>query len=84
MAAFLAKRKDKVSIYKSGCEWTSLKEPWDRIDEQVMRYFTLEGKYKLIFGLQLFILAHFRNGVKVNLSNFIYHSLVLSIQKART
>ncbi|KAH9324922.1 hypothetical protein KI387_005100 [Taxus chinensis] len=48
-----------------------------------MRYFTINGRYRLVFGPHLFILSHLRWGRKINLAAFLFQSLEHSVMLAR-
>ncbi|KAH9304312.1 hypothetical protein KI387_008716 [Taxus chinensis] len=67
----------------SGYTRESLPPPWDRLAEVIMRYFTIDSRYRLIFGPHLFILSHLRWGKRINLVAFLFQSLEHSIQLAR-
>ncbi|KAH9290345.1 hypothetical protein KI387_034462, partial [Taxus chinensis] len=48
-----------------------------------MRYFTIDGRYRLVYGPHFFILSHLRWGKKNNLAAFLFQSLEHSVQLAR-
>ncbi|KAH9293702.1 hypothetical protein KI387_041094 [Taxus chinensis] len=74
---------DRPVKYLSGYTRNSLPSPWDRVAEVIMRYFTIDGRYRLVFGPHLFILSHLRWGKKINLAAFLFQSLEHSVQLAR-
>ncbi|KAH9291398.1 hypothetical protein KI387_043409 [Taxus chinensis] len=74
---------DRPVKYLSGYTRDSLPSPWDRVAEVIMRYFTIDGRYRLVFGPHLFILSHLRWGKKINLVAFLFQSLEHSVQLAR-
>ncbi|KAH9294257.1 hypothetical protein KI387_040536 [Taxus chinensis] len=74
---------DRPVKYLSGYTRDSLPSPWDRVAEVIMRYFTIDGRYRLVFGPHLFILSHLRWGKKINLAAFLFQSLEHSVQLAR-
>ncbi|KAH9291191.1 hypothetical protein KI387_043615 [Taxus chinensis] len=74
---------DRPVKYLSGYSRNSLPSPWDRVAEVIMRYFTIDGRYRLVFGPHLFILSHLRWGKKINLAAFLFQSLEHSVQLAR-
>ncbi|KAH9318825.1 hypothetical protein KI387_020594 [Taxus chinensis] len=74
---------DKPVKYLSGYTRDSLPPPWNRVAEVVMRYFTIDGHYRLVYGPHFFILSHLRWGKKINLAAFLYQSLEHSVQLAR-
>ncbi|KAH9287660.1 hypothetical protein KI387_031777 [Taxus chinensis] len=74
---------DRPKKYLSGYTWDSLPAPWDRVAEVIMRYFTIDGRYRLVFGPHLFILSHLRWGKKINLVAFLFQSLEHSVQLAQ-
>ncbi|KAH9292412.1 hypothetical protein KI387_042402 [Taxus chinensis] len=74
---------DRPKKYLSGYTRDSLPSPWDRVAEVIMRYFTIDGRYRLVFGPHLFILSHLRWGRKINLAAFLFQSLEHSVMLAR-
>lgn len=66
-------------------ERTSLPKPWDEVTRAIMRYVTLKGQHKTIYAYQFAIINHCRhpNGNEVNFPFFIFHSMMLSIQKCK-
>ncbi|KAH9295685.1 hypothetical protein KI387_039273, partial [Taxus chinensis] len=74
---------DRPRKYMSGYTRDSLPSPWDRVAEAIMRYFTIDGRYRLVFGPHLFILSHLRWGRKINLAAFLFQSLEHSVMLAR-
>eukprot|EP01018_Ginkgo_biloba_P033438 Gb_00181 [translate_table: standard] len=48
----------------SGIARESLPKPWDRVAIQVMKYLTLEGKFRKLFGYHIAILNSMRNKEK--------------------
>ncbi|KAH9314722.1 hypothetical protein KI387_023349 [Taxus chinensis] len=66
---------DKPVKYLSGYTRDSLPPPWDRIAEVIMRYFTIDGRYLLVYGPHFFILLHLCWDKKINLAVFIFQSL---------
>ncbi|KAH9297642.1 hypothetical protein KI387_029324 [Taxus chinensis] len=74
---------DRPKKYLSGYTRDSLPSPWDRVAEAIMRYFTIDGRYRLVFGPHLFILSHLRWGRKINLAAFLFQSLEHSVLLAR-
>ncbi|KAH9316495.1 hypothetical protein KI387_025122, partial [Taxus chinensis] len=74
---------DRPVKYLSGYTRDSLPPPWDRVAEVIMRYFTIDGRYRLVYGPHFFILSHLRWGKKINLAAFLFQSLEHSVQLAR-
>ncbi|KAH9322185.1 hypothetical protein KI387_016824 [Taxus chinensis] len=74
---------DRPKKYLSGYTRDSLPSPWDRVVEVIMRYFTIDGRYWLVFGPHLFILSHLRWGKIINLAAFLFQSLEHSVQLAQ-
>ncbi|KAH9293186.1 hypothetical protein KI387_041610, partial [Taxus chinensis] len=54
----------KMRKYQLGYERELLPQPWEKVAEQLMRYFMAEERYKLIYGPHLFLLAHLRHDKK--------------------
>eukprot|EP01018_Ginkgo_biloba_P001926 Gb_20786 [translate_table: standard] len=61
----------------------SLPKPWDKVAIQVMKYLTLEGKFRKIFGYHVAILNSIRNDEKVNIPLFLFKSLEKSIKAVK-
>eukprot|EP01018_Ginkgo_biloba_P037260 Gb_40876 [translate_table: standard] len=71
----------------SGIARESLPQPWDRVAIQVMKYITLEGKFRKLFGYHVAILNSLRNREKINIPLFLCKSmekLILSIKAGKT
>eukprot|EP01018_Ginkgo_biloba_P011985 Gb_15585 [translate_table: standard] len=69
---------------QSGIARESLLKPWDRVAIQVMKYLTLEGKYRKLFGYHIAILNSIRNNVKINVSLFLLKSVEKSIKSVKS
>eukprot|EP01018_Ginkgo_biloba_P005757 Gb_20034 [translate_table: standard] len=67
----------------SGIARESLPKPWDRVAVQVMKYLTLEGKFRKLFGYHIAILNSMRNKEKVNIFLFLFKSLEKSVNVAK-
>eukprot|EP01018_Ginkgo_biloba_P023702 Gb_11572 [translate_table: standard] len=63
----------------SGIARESLPKPWDRVAVQVMKYLTLEGKFRKLFGYHITILNSMRNKEKINIPLFLFKSLEKSM-----
>eukprot|EP01018_Ginkgo_biloba_P032129 Gb_32169 [translate_table: standard] len=57
----------------------SLPKPWDRVAVQGMKYLTLEGKFRKLFGYHIVIMNSMRNKEKINIPLFLYKSLKKSM-----
>eukprot|EP01018_Ginkgo_biloba_P035673 Gb_06925 [translate_table: standard] len=77
--------KDEETFYwlQSGIARESLSKPWDRVAIQVMKYLTLEGKFRKILGYHVAILNSIRNEEKVNIPLFLFRSLEKSIKSVK-
>ncbi|KAH9291525.1 hypothetical protein KI387_043285 [Taxus chinensis] len=73
---------DKPVKYLSGYTWDFLPPPWNRVAEVIMRYFTMDGRYQLVYSPHFFILSHLHWGKKINLVAFLFQSLEHSGQLA--
>eukprot|EP01018_Ginkgo_biloba_P012216 Gb_25437 [translate_table: standard] len=61
-------REDETFCWlQSGIARESQLVPWDRVVVQIMKYLTLEGKFKKLFGYHIAILNSIRNSTKINL-----------------
>eukprot|EP01018_Ginkgo_biloba_P025387 Gb_18450 [translate_table: standard] len=49
----------------------SLPKPWDKVAVQIMKYLTLEGKFRKIFGYHIAILNSIRNEERINIPLFL-------------
>eukprot|EP01018_Ginkgo_biloba_P016652 Gb_17438 [translate_table: standard] len=61
----------------------SLPVPWDRVVVQIMKYLTLEGKFRKLFGYHIAILNSVRNSTKINLPVFHFKSLEKSVKSVK-
>eukprot|EP01018_Ginkgo_biloba_P009172 Gb_23349 [translate_table: standard] len=68
----------------SGIARESLPKPWDRVAVQVMKYLTLEGKFRKLFGYHIAILNSMRNKEKISIPLFLYKSLEKSMHAIKT
>eukprot|EP01018_Ginkgo_biloba_P013399 Gb_10421 [translate_table: standard] len=69
---------------QSGIARESLPAPWDRVVVQVMKYLTLEGKFRKLFGCHIAILNSIRNRVKINVPLLLLKSLEKSIKTVKS
>jgi len=65
---------------QSGIARESLPKPWDRVAIQIMKYLTLEGKYRKLFGYHLAILNSIRNNETINVPLFLFKSMEKSVK----
>eukprot|EP01018_Ginkgo_biloba_P023599 Gb_28164 [translate_table: standard] len=68
----------------TGIARESLPTPWDRVVIQGMKYLTLEGKFRKLFGYHIAILNSIRNSVKINVPLFLLKSLEKSIKTVKS
>eukprot|EP01018_Ginkgo_biloba_P016143 Gb_31689 [translate_table: standard] len=61
----------------------SLPKPWDKVAVQVMKYLTLEGKFRKLFGYHIAILNAIRNKEKVNIPLFLLKSMEKSVKAVK-
>eukprot|EP01018_Ginkgo_biloba_P024051 Gb_01985 [translate_table: standard] len=85
-----AKQLTKFLTYKETFCWLqsniareSLPKSWDRVAVQIMKYLTLEGKLRKIFGYHVAILNSIKNEEKVNIPLFLFKSLEKSIKSVK-
>jgi len=78
-------RNDETFCWlQSGIPRESLLAPWDRVVVQVMKYLTLEGKFRKFFGYHIAILNSIRNRVKINVPLFLLKSLEKPIKTVKS
>eukprot|EP01018_Ginkgo_biloba_P031174 Gb_36132 [translate_table: standard] len=68
----------------SGIARESLPKPWDRVAMVLMKYLTLEGKFRKLFGHHIAFLNCVRNREKVNIPLFLFNSLEKSVLAAKS
>jgi len=63
----------------------SIPKPWDDVDLVLIKYMTLEGRYKALIASHLFLLNHFifPEMDKVNFPFFIFDSMIISVEKVK-
>ena len=64
------KEKETFCWLDSGIARESLPKPWDRVAMVLMKYLTLEGKFRKLFGHHIAFLNCVRNKEKVNILLF--------------
>eukprot|EP01018_Ginkgo_biloba_P013768 Gb_00165 [translate_table: standard] len=78
--------KEKETFYwlDSRIARESLHKPWDRVAMVLMKYLTLEGKFRTVFGHHIAFLNCVRNREKVNILLFLFNSLDKSVLTAKS
>lgn len=71
--------KEKVEHFQNGYSMVLLPPPYHNVCFFVMRYFTLEGCSQSVHGYHFPILNHIRHLEKINLSLFLFSSLIQSL-----
>eukprot|EP01018_Ginkgo_biloba_P022712 Gb_36500 [translate_table: standard] len=67
----------------SGIARESLPKPWDRVAIQIMKYLTLEGKFRKLFSYHIAILNSMRNKEKVTIPLFLLKSMEKSVRAVK-
>eukprot|EP01018_Ginkgo_biloba_P038988 Gb_36378 [translate_table: standard] len=78
------KEKETFCWLDSGIARESLPKPWDRVAMVLMKYLTLEGKFRKLFGHHIAFLNFVRNKEKVNIPSFLFNSLEKSLVEAKS
>eukprot|EP01018_Ginkgo_biloba_P032322 Gb_32267 [translate_table: standard] len=58
-------------------------KPWDKVAVQVMKYLTLEGKFRKLFGYHIAILNSMKNKEKINIPLFLFKSTEKSVHAVK-
>lgn len=67
---------------KNGVRKTSLPPPWDKVNHQIMKYITYEGRFNIVYGYHFRLLHELRYGMdlppvkKLSLPYFLLQSLI--------
>eukprot|EP01018_Ginkgo_biloba_P002261 Gb_17708 [translate_table: standard] len=69
---------------QSGIAQESLPKPWDRVAGQIMKYLTLEGKFRKTFGYHIAILNSIKNEERINILLLLLKSLEKSVKAAKS
>eukprot|EP01018_Ginkgo_biloba_P008081 Gb_11347 [translate_table: standard] len=78
------KEKETFCWLDSGIARESLPKPWDRVAMVLMKYLTLEGKFRKLYGHHIAFLNFVRNREKVNIPLFLFNSLEKSVFAAKS
>jgi len=66
-----------------GFEREKLSKPWGQICLMIMKYFTLEGQFKVYYHYHFALLNHFRKKMEISFPFFLFSSLENSIKSTK-
>eukprot|EP01018_Ginkgo_biloba_P010247 Gb_13456 [translate_table: standard] len=76
--------KETLCWLDSGIARESLPKPWDRVAMVLMKYLTLEGKFRKLFGHHIAFLNAMRNKERINIPLFLFNSMEKSLISVKT